>query len=511
MTCALQVACLLGSWATASIAAGQPIEDFLKLKPNWPKLVGTSFRIEGRLATGAGTTLKLSKLPLLFISQTELPELSGADLVVEVVGRLQKGEAGVLEFELLSVKKIESDLERLNRLRVDLPRYDPGPWYDLGDWATNRVRFYESGRTVDQQLTENATELYRMALRKERTAIEKPNYTSLRALALKSEGYGLAGEFKLPLLYEAHFSTWDNIRSKASSKELANVAERIAQELPDANKPSDELEKELIAEWRKGPVSYYTNAPDSLRPQLHRLLYQQVMLESIEMDAVVDGKNGGDIATRLEEFIPELKTLASLYRQKELDWRISHVNDLSRVEALALKQELTVAGDEARADSIFRQWFRNIESELRKEGADGLVELASEYETLFDDGRMAVQLLLEADRVKPGSGYVEERLEAYGYARANGLWRPKDEIGSDGVSPIDRAIRDGRVIRGMTSAQVRRSLGPPDSVSRVLTSRDVLEYWVYGPSSGSRLSVRISRPIDRHEGIVRRIFDLPSR
>ena len=492
-------------------AAGQSVEDFLKTKPRWPKLVGTTFRIEGRLATGAGTTLKLSKLPILFISDEELPELSGSDLAVEVVGRLQKRDTGVYEFELLSLRKTESDLERVNRLRVDLPRSDPEPWYELGDWAMNRVRFYQSGRTLDQKLTGEATELYRMALRKERTRMTVPTFRMLRDLALKSERYGLGGEFKLLLLYEAYYRTWEDVRRKGSAKELANVATRIAQELPEANKPADEFEKDFVEEWRKGPVGFYERSPVELHPQLHRLLYQQVMLQSIETDAASDGKNGDEIAARLKEFIPEFSTLAENYRARALQWRVDNVQALTREQALALKQELIDAGDAAGSDRAFRKWFTHIESKLRQKGADGLIDLASEYESLFDDGRTAVRLLLEADRAKPGKSYVEERLEAYGYTRAGGRWRLKSEINEGDLSPIDQAIRAGRVIRGMTSTHVRKALGPPDSVSRVLTSREVLEYWVYRVPSGSGLSVRLSRPVNRHEGIVRKVFDLPAR
>lgn len=493
-------------------AAGQSVEDFLKTKSRWAKLVGTTFRIEGRLATGAGTTLKLSKLPILFISDEELPDLRGPDLAVEVVGRLTKNrDTGVYEFELLSLRKTESDLERVNRLRVDLPRNDPEPWYKLGDWAMNRVRFYQSGRKLDQQLTGEATELYRMALRKERTRMAVPTFRLLRDLGLKSERYGLGGEFKLPLLYEAYCRTWDDVRKKGSAEELANVAVRISQELPEANQPVPEFDAETIEEWRKGPVGYYQRASVDLRPQLHRLLYQQVMLQSIEMEAASDGRNGDEIAARLKEFIPEFSTLAENYRARALQWRVDNVQALTREEALALKQELVDAGDAAGADKAFRKWFKHIESQLRQKGAEGLVELASEYESLFDDGRAAVQLLLEADRVKPGSSYVEERLEAYGYTRANGRWRLKSEIKQGDLSPIDQAIRSGRVIRGMTSAHVRKALGPPDSVSRVLTSREVLEYWIYRVPSRSGLSVRLSRPVNRHEGIVRKVFDLPSR
>jgi hypothetical protein len=503
--------CLLGLASRSSFAAGQSVENFLKTKPRWPELVGKTFRIEGRLATGAGTVLKLHKLPLLFVSEEELPELRGPNIALEVVGQLRKRETGVFEFELLTLKRTESDTQRVNRLRIELPRDDPNPWYDLGDWAMNRVRFYQSGGELDRQLKKEATSIYRMALRKERTAMREPGYKLLKELAFKSERYGLGDEFKLPLLYEAHYRTWHDARAMASSDDLATIALQIAQELPEASTPAEEFDPDFVSEWKEGPVLFYRTSPESMRPQLHRLLYQQVMLASIEKDAEVGGRNGDQIAARMKKHLPEFSKLAASYERKALDWRVEHATDLSRGEILSLKQELVAAGEEARADEIIRRWFTPVETRLRRQGAVGLIELAFEYEDLFDDGDTAVALLLESDRIKPGSSYVAERLEGYGYIRVEGRWRRKDTSMTSDASPIEIAIRNGRAIRGMTSAHVRKSLGPPDAITRVLTSREVREYWVYRTPSGSGMSVQMSRPLNRYEGIVRKVFNLPAR
>ena len=72
-TSVMLVAIVFGVLPQSCSATGQSVEEFLKTKPRWPKLIGTTFRIEGRVATGAGTVLKLHKLPLLFVSEEELP------------------------------------------------------------------------------------------------------------------------------------------------------------------------------------------------------------------------------------------------------------------------------------------------------------------------------------------------------------------------------------------------------------------------------------------------------
>jgi len=65
----------------------------------------------------------------------------------------------------------------------------------------------------------------------------------------------------------------------------------------------------------------------------------------------------------------------------------------------------------------------------------------------------------------------------------------------------------GEVIVGMTSSQVRRSLGEPSSIARFVTADGVSEVWSYGNRGSSRLAVYLSRR--SHRGSEAKVTQFP--
>ena len=53
-------------------------------------------------------------------------------------------------------------------------------------------------------------------------------------------------------------------------------------------------------------------------------------------------------------------------------------------------------------------------------------------------------------------------------------WQPHEQ-----VEPMDRQRNAQRIRAGMTAAEVRRLLGPPDRVARQILYRRSLEQWIY--------------------------------
>ncbi len=479
-------------------AAPQSVMEFLKLKPRWDKLVGLKFQLEGRFGGSTGDILKLRKLPLGFHSDKTIEQRYDSDDVLHLYGELQRDGSGQLYFRLLDVRKEQTDLERLNEMILDLPPKEYEPVFELAKWAEERAAFYD-----DSQLKAEAVKLYDRALRRQQATLEKRDYPTFRELAIRAERYGLGEARKHALLYEGRYREWQLMRSEADGKQLAGLASAVSLELPGAAVPAPIVDQDFHERWKAEPLRVYEEASFGFE-QMHRFLYQEIMLESILMDAKRDGRNGRAIAARLRQEVPELSELADDFVQKEISWRIENVTELKIDEMLALRESLLESGSSDQADEVLRTWFRNRETQLRKEGLDGLIELASLHETLFPDGaRDAINVLLEAERRKPGSAIVHQRLESYGYRQINGDWKDSDEARDFENSPINRAMREGRVIPGMTQEQVRRALGEPTSVSRLLTARQVIEYWVYGDSKRtSRLTIRLSRQTQRQSAIV---------
>jgi len=499
---ALTVGIVVCAWQSA-FAGLISAEAFLELKPKWERLVGSKFQIEGRVSTAGGNTLLMRKLQALnFVSAEEVPKLTGAD-TVEIHGMLARNDDDQLIFRVTSVKKLISDVDRLNRLRLDLRADKPDKWYELGDWAIARGVFYS-----DDKLISEGRVLHRSGLSREHTRLPVKDYQSLRAMAIKAEDLNLGETLKIEYLYEGNYHGWLNERREATSLQLAGIAVRVVRDLPGAGTPLPNLPEAFRKAWQGAPLTgYRTTTSLSARNQHHRLLYQAIMLESIQIDAHPDGKNGKEIASRLRREVPEFGALADQYITDELNWRLKNVTTLSRFDMLALQRELRERNEPDKAQQAIDEWFRNREAELLKQGVDGLIDLASEYEELMDDEGEAIRLLLMADRKKPGIGIVGERLERHGYEYIDDEWRDPEAVRERRNTAINVAMREGRVTKGMTAKQVEKTLGRPTAKTRILTGRNVIEYWMFG-TSGTRLSVRLQRLANRREPIVDAISQL---
>ncbi len=483
---------------TTADAAPQSVLDFLKMKPRWEKLVGLQFLLEGRFGGSAGKILSLRKLPLDFHSDTEIEQRYESGDVLHVLGELQRDGNGPLYFRLLDVRKGRADMDRLNEQVLDLPPKKHEPVYELAKWAEERAKFYN-----DSKLRAEAVKLYDRALRRQQASVRKRDYPKFRDLAIKASRYGLGETRKNALLYEGRYREWQLVRREVVSEKLAGMAAAVASELPGAAVPAPIVDQEFRDRWKEEPLRVYDEATFGFE-QMHRYLYQEISLDSIQQQAHGDGRNGREIAARLRQELPEFSDLADEFVRKELDWRIQNVTQLKIDEMLALRESLLESGSADQADEALRNWFKDRETKLRKEGLDGLIELASLHETLFPDGaRDAVKVLLEAEHRKPGSSIVRQRLESHGYRQIDGDWKTSQEVRDFENSPINRAMREGRVIPGMTQGQVRRALGAPTSIPRLLTARHVIEYWVYGGNARtSRLTNRLSRQTQRQSAIV---------
>ena len=478
-------------------------EAFLELKPKWERLVGSKFQIEGRVSTAGGNTLVMLKMQQLnFVSEEEVPKIKPKE-TVEIHGMLARDEDEKLIFRVTSVKKLISDVDRLNRSRLDLRADKPNEWFKLGDWAIARGVFYS-----DDKLISEGRKLHLSGLSREHTRLRVKDYQSLRAMALKAEELNLGEALKIEYLYEGNYRDWQNERRVATSLQLAGIGSRVVRDLPAAGTPLPNFPEALRKAWQESPLTgYRTTKSLSVRNQYHRLLYQEIMLESIQIDAHPDGKNGKEIASRLRREVPEFGALADQYVTDELDWRLKNITTLSRFDMLALQREFEERGEPDNAEQAIDDWFRNREAQLLKQGVDGLIDLATEYEELMNDKNEAIRLLLMADRKKPGIGIVGERLERHGYEYMDDQWRDPDEVRERRNTAINVAMREGRVTKGMTAAQVEKTLGRPMAKTRILTGRNVIEYWMFG-TSGARLSVRLQRLANRREPIVDAISQL---
>lgn len=501
------------AWAAISV------EDFLAAKPRWEKLAlgNRPIVIEGRVSTMKGRTIILQKCSkeIKFVSERDLPSATGSD-VAEVSGRLQRDETTQQIFFFVErVKVIDNDLLRVQKQRRDLPKNDAAAWYALGDWALKRAKFY--GKT-DDPLYAESKRIFELAISRERRLMEDRTPKKLRELATKARRYSIDEAARMSIVHESYLMDWKNIRLRGESGELLGLATTMASALAGGGDPlaDTSVVKDLKTRYFVDPQKFYDEAAgdEVTRKKLHRILYQKVVEEAIGKEESPDGKNGKVVAKIIKDYLPERIDEAEAYIVAERNWRLKNVASFLRPEMLALREEFVKLGEREKAAEVLEKWFAKKESELRRQGVDGLLDLASEYEIrhdLLDDDdtdelkavhEKIIQTLMDAYRKNPVHRSTKRRLEEYGYRLRNGDWKTPEEMEQFLNTPRQRAMAEGRVVAGMTGVQVVKSLGKPDRVSRILTARSVIELWAYGAPGETPLVVRLVRIGNRSKSIV---------
>lgn len=507
--------CVVSQTASAAIS----VEDFLAAKPRWEKLADQNrpMVLEGRVSTMKGRTIILQKCSkeIKFVSERDLPSATGSD-VAEVSGRLQRDETTQqVYFFVERVKVIDNDLLRLQKQRRDLPKNDADAWYALGNWALNRARFYDK---TDDPLYAESKRIFQLAISRERRLMEDRTPKKLRELATKARRYGIDEAARMSIVHESYLMDWKTIRLRGESGELLGLATTLASALPGGGDAlaDTSVVKDLKTRYFVDPQKFYdeTSSDEVTRKKLHRILYQKVVEEAIRKEEDPDGKNGKVVARIIKDYLPERINEADAYLVAERNWRLKNVASFLRPEMLSLREEFVKLGEREKAAEVLGKWFAKKDSELRRQGVDGLLDLASEYEIrhdLLEGDETAekkrihdriIEILMDAYRKNSDLGSTKRRLEEYGYRLRDGKWKTPEEIEKHLNTPRQRAMAEGRVVAGMTDKEVVKSLGKPDRVSRILTARTVIELWAYGAPDETPLVVRLVRTGNRSQSIV---------
>jgi hypothetical protein len=93
----------------------------------------------------------------------------------------------------------------------------------------------------------------------------------------------------------------------------------------------------------------------------------------------------------------------------------------------------------------------------------------------------------------PEAEKLAERLKALGWERVQNQWMTSAEISSLPKSDIQRAMREGRVVVGMTVEQVAGTLGRPSRITRMASGKLMRELWVYDAPGTAGVIVQFVR------------------
>lgn len=196
--------------------------------------------------------------------------------------------------------------------------------------------------------------------------------------------------------------------------------------------------------------------------------------------------NEEEVAGRIKERVPEHSDVADRLRERAIAREIARVPSMTRAEMSALADRFRKIGQPRRAGKVVDDWLAAKEQRLRPEGAAGLLEAADFYQSLTKDDDKVAALLIEADRLRPDSEEIHARLGRLGYTLDGGQWTTEapDEARPD--RPLGVSV-------GMTPERVTEVLGTPRAVSRIATSRELTEVWIYGPRNAAGFAIHFVR------------------
>ena len=458
-------------------------------KAEWEQLIGPTIRIEGRITLHGKGQLRLAKCELVFHStEAQLRALNGKR-TIELAGKLKRDD-GKLSFDVAQVQVVPSDVEQFESRTVKLRNPRPGEWYELGDWAAGRGRFYE-----DAELTKKALTAYGNGVKIEWRTLPADDGEARIRLAHKVEEYKLPEEQRMEILHEGYWQLWQTAlkAKKLDPAVWPQLAVRLADDLPGSTQSLPLFPAELKQRYEREALTLYRESPEATRKQLHRLFYAAVVLKPIVLDAAADGRDGNLIADRIEQAVPEEKALAEKYREAKLAWRLARAATATRQEIEQLANDYRSRQLPVPARQALQTWLQAREDRMREDGSTGLMQLAEDYLALLRDETKAASLLKEAHKLDPAFEDVARKLESLGYKLDRGVWTKEVAAKPAGDLPKPDATPTGGIAVGMTASALRTLMGRPDSTGRAITSTGLLEVWSYGTLGTSRLIVHLER------------------
>jgi len=459
--------------------------------------------LEGRYSLYSTNLIKFNNCELSFRPSKKLVRPRGPSKTIEVSGQIAK-DGGRLYFSFDRIRGLPSDIETVRLRQTQFRNPNPEDWYALADWARNRAKFYD-----DKQLASEAESAYVNGIHLERRQLKHNLPAQLLRLAEQAAKFQLPESLRLEFLHEAHYLSWQELREVR--KDTAKLIERVAKDLPGSTVPLKTAQPQMQESYFKAPVSVYRKSDEQQRNLLHRMFYGRVVLEHILNTAEPDGSNGFKTAQLIDQRLAEMHELAESYRDRELDYRLSNVANASRRDMSDLTDQFRSRNNEQKARETVANWMTAREQLLRKEGPEGLLQLAQEYLEIMKDPQTAAKLLMEADKKLPDAKEIVARLDRLGYVKVNGQWENKQQLEIRPENEIDRAMREGIVVVGMTAKQVRKTLGGPNSIARIATEGKIAEVWIYGERNSSLLVIQLVRRIQRPQAKVVGISQVPSQ
>ena len=489
---------LTASETTSCFGQVVTVPQILEQQKSWKKFAdeGKKLQIEGRFQSRVTDAFRMERIDVTFRhpSTIRLPDRIHKGQRIEVVGTFVS-DGPRITFSVTRMQVRDTDEEQL-RKRASEPEWAlPDKQLELAAQFVPRAEFYE-----DDVLRQEIAALRTRALTAKKKLIAG-NATALRELLAQGEKLNVSESLRQELRFEQALA---EVRLPDFNPDQLQT---LVHTLPGWDGRVMQIPEPLKAAFDRDPVAAYAHALDTERKYLHRLLYIRVRLETLNRSLKPDGSNAGALARIIRDELPSEVKIAAEFERREIQWHLSRTAGMDRQELIQVTELFAGLQRRSESEQLRSQWLQEQEKRFGTNSLAGLLRTADEYLFVAEQWQdqssreRGVQLLKEAweraGRESPEDvAAIAERLKTLGWEYFRGGWLTADQITMLPKDDVQLAIREGRVVRGMTAEQVTKTLGKPRSVSRLGNSRVLREFWNYDEAG---LVIRLRRNLQRPE------------
>lgn len=504
----------------AFIAADSSAAEFLKArdipedKSEWSKWIRdkTELVISGRYEGRFSNRFRLAKLDMTMAPRRatiSLPADVATGVRLSVYGKLNRaGDRYTLDVSRIVVG--QTDLALLKQEAASLPTKSPEAAFPLADRFQEVADYYD-----DEGLKEELTSIRLAAFARQRSAV-KGDAVALRTLARRAESLSIPDRVIQTVVFESFLTDLN-----ADSPTVADLPKSISQVLDGWNS-RDTADTSVVQAFNDAAVAAYNRADSEQRKQFHRLIYRKARLAQILRSLQSDGRNASDLSNLIEDELPEETQQIGQLRNRYVDYRLERVPHLTRRQLADMVELLNEYDRSDEFSGAVESWLKAQEKRLNNGAIDGLLETAEAYFFAFERWKnkqhqqRGVELKMQAwdiarDSAPEIATQIEQQLGAIGWTRMHDRWMTEAEVKALPKDDVELAMRERRVVPGMSPAQTIAIMsGKPSRRVRFVSFRVIREIWVFGGRGSTGISVHFQRKreADPDTAVVTRVEKL---
>ena len=484
-------------WLSASNVSAQmaSVQEIMKQKALWKRFAeeGRRLHFDARFQGRTADTFRVDNMDVDFRlpGSIRLPDRMRDAQRMDITGKFVN-ESGRLQFLVSALTIRDTDLEQLTKRVAAVPDNSSDELLKIAREFEPIAEFYN-----DEGLTAEVTSVRTLYITKMR---QRASGDAEQLREILQAGTTLNVDSRL--LAAIHFQLL-LLDSKRPESDPATLTMAL-QKLPGWDQKGDTIPARLRETFPSTAVADYDAGPDAERQNLHRLLYSNVRQQQIKSQLKKDGSNGLMLAAMMREEFPEAPEEATAMEEREVTFRLGRVPDLNRQELQQLVELLNGLSRQDSVSDVIHEWLKAQEKRFGTTELAGLIRTADEHlfaaeqwkDTRHSD--KGVELLKQAWAVASQESPTDaeqlaDRLKRLGWEYLNGQWLTSKQLEMLPKDDIQLAIREGRVVRGMTMTQVTSTLGKPARVSRLGSVKALRELWIYDDTGSAGLVVRFKR------------------